>query len=113
MLRSMTDVAFEILGRHEGEISFIDFWNQVSQEMGYTPAQAENKIARFYTEIMLDKRFVSLNKNMWDLRARHKLEEVLIPLENIVIEDDDENDELLDFDEEDDEARESDNDEGY
>ena len=98
----MTDVAFELLSKKKKEITFVRLWDEVSQSMGYTVTQAENKIATFYTELMLDKRFVSLPENMWDLRQRHKYEEVHIELDAIVLEDDeDENDEQINYDDED------------
>lgn len=102
MARSMTDVAFELLGKKKKEVSFSKLWDEVSQTMGFTVSQAENKIANFYSEMMLDKRFVSLPENMWDLRQRHKYEEVHIELDAIVLEDDEDDitDEAGEFDEE-------------
>lgn len=90
MAKSMTDVAYDLLGKKKKEVLFSKLWDEVSQTMGFTPSQAENKIATFYTEMMLDNRFVSMPGNMWDLRQRHKYEEVHIELDSIVLEDDDE-----------------------
>ncbi len=89
MAKSMTDVAFELLGKKKKEVSFTKLWSEVSQTLGFTPSQAENKIAKFYSELMLDKRFVSLSDNTWNLRQRYKYEDVKIELDAIVIEDDD------------------------
>ncbi len=101
MAKSMTDVAFELLGKKKKEVSFAKLWDEVSQTMGFSVAQAENKIANFYSDMMLDKRFVSLPENMWDLRQRHKFEEVHIELDSIVLEDDEEeSEENEDFEDE-------------
>lgn len=101
MASVMTDVAFDLLGRKKKEVSFAKLWDEVSQTMGFSVAQAENKIANFYSEMMLDKRFVSLPENMWDLRQRHKFDEIHIELDSIVLEEDeDENEDMEMFDEE-------------
>ena len=99
MSSTMTDVAFDLLGKKKKEVSFAKLWDEVSQTMGFSVSQAENKIANFYSDMMLDKRFVSLPENMWDLRQRHKFEEVHIELDSIVLEDDDENEDMDVFDE--------------
>lgn len=114
MAKSTTDVAYELLGKKKKEVSFSKLWDEVSQTMGFTTAQADNKIANFYSDMMLDKRFVSLPENMWDLRQRHKFDEVHIELDSIVLEDDDdENEENDSFDEEDEDAGDENNEEAF
>lgn len=100
MASAMTDVAFDLLGRKKKEVSFAKLWDEVSQTMGFSASQAENKIANFYSDMMLDKRFVSLPENMWDLRQRHKFDEIHIELDSIVLEDDDDSEDMEIFDEE-------------
>ena len=48
MAKSTTDVAFELLSKKKKEVSFAKLWDEVSQTMGFTAAQAMNKIANFY-----------------------------------------------------------------
>lgn len=56
--------------------------------MDYTDKEAENKIASFYSSLMLDKKFVILDNNYWDLRIRHKYSETYVDISAIEIEDD-------------------------
>ena len=55
----------------------------------------KRKKSQFYSELMLDNRFASLDNNKWDLRNRRKYDEVHVNTSEIEI-DDEENDELLD-----------------
>jgi len=105
--RSMTDVAFEIMTQKKQEVPFIDLWSHVSTEMGFTPTQAENKIAQFYSAMMLDIRFAALAENMWDLRARRTYNETHFDTSSIALEDDSvKDDEIVDQDYDEDEEYE-------
>jgi len=105
--RSMCDVAFEILASKPGQIPFSELWVMIVEQMGFTPSQAENKIAQFYSALMLDARFAPFEGNVWDLRTRRTYHEVHVDTSKIIIEeefasvdDDDEyiiNEDELDF----------------
>mgnify|MGYP001810167519 CR=1 FL=1 len=88
--RSMCDVALEILTSKPGQISFIELWDGVVKAMGFTPSQAENKIAQFYSDLMVDSHFVRLPgaDNQWDLRTRRTYHEVHVDTSKIIIEED-------------------------
>jgi len=88
--RSMCDVALEILTSKPKEVSFIELWEGVVKVMGFTPSQAENKIAQFYSDLMVDSHFVKLpgNENVWDLRTRRTYSEVHVDTSKIIIEED-------------------------
>ncbi len=90
MAGSMTDVAYELLGKKRKEVTFSKLWSEVSSTLGFTPAQAETKIAKFYSELMLDKRFVSLGDNTWNLRTRYKYDDIKIEIEEIETEEESE-----------------------
>jgi len=83
---SMCDVAFDILTSKPNEVPFIQLWKEVVQQMGFTSSQAENKIAQFYSALMLDVRFAPLEGNIWDLRSRRTYHEVHIDTSKIIIE---------------------------
>jgi len=84
--RSMCDVAFEILTSKPKEVPFIQLWEGVVAQMGFTTSQAENKIAQFYSALMLDVRFAPLEGNVWDLRTRRTYHEVHVDTSKIIIE---------------------------
>lgn len=73
---SLIDYAFECMQKTQDRISFKDLWEQVVEAAGLSEEAANAKVARFYTNLSLDGRFVVLDDNKWDLRERHTLEEV-------------------------------------
>ncbi len=97
MSLSMVDVAYQVLGESSKGMNFVDLWKKVCDKMGYCDKNEVNKMSQFFTNISLDNRFAQID-NVWDLRVRHKLEDVTIDLEALEIEDDE--DEEVVFDEE-------------
>lgn len=93
MAMPLVDIAFDLLSKKKKEVPFIKLWQEVSQIRGLTQAQADDKIAQFYADMTLDSRFVHLKDNNWDLRSRHKFEDVVIKTDAIMVDDEDEEDE--------------------
>lgn len=92
MAKSMVDIAYELMSKKKKEVTFAKLWEEVSQIKGLTQAQADDRIAQFYTDISLDDRFVHLKDNKWDLRSRYKFEDVVVDTDSILVEDEDEED---------------------
>ena len=88
--RSMTDVAYEIMKKEKTVAVFGQLWQEVSKVLGLNETQTTNKIASFYSALMLDTRFTLLADNKWDLRERHKYTETHIDTSAILIDDEDE-----------------------
>lgn len=88
--RSMTDVAYEIMKKEKTVAVFGQLWQEVSKVLGLNEVQTTNKIASFYSALMLDTRFTLLADNKWDLRERHKYTETHIDTSAILIDDEDE-----------------------
>ncbi|MBQ3459499.1 MAG: DNA-directed RNA polymerase subunit delta [Solobacterium sp.] len=93
--QTMTDVAYSCLSKRKREIEFAKLWAEVSKTMKIPEEKLKRKKSQFYSELMLDNRFASLENNKWDLRNRRKYDEVHVNTSEIEI-DDEENDELLD-----------------
>ena len=89
--RSMTDTAYEVMSKKKRAIPFKKLWEEVIEKMGLDPELASDRIAQFYTDMTLDARFTSLKENKWDLKERHKFEEVHVEI--LDLDDDDESDE--------------------
>ena len=53
------------------------------KNLGLSKEEAAAKVSRFYTNLMLDGRFVTLGENEWDLRIRHKFEKVHIDMSEV------------------------------
>ena len=101
VIRSMTDVAFDLLGKKKKAITFKKLWEEVVEVMGYSEAVAANKLATFYANLSLDARFALVEDGKWDLRSRRTFNETHKDLSDILDLDDDE-DEFLDEDSEND-----------
>ena len=88
MKKSMVDVAFDLMTRKKKPVVFLKLWQEVSEIMGFTPAQEEETIAQFYGDLSLDDRFVNVLENKWDLRSRHTYNESVVDTSSIIIDED-------------------------
>ena len=70
--QTMTDVAYNCLARKKKEVDFIKLWGEVAKIMQIPEEKLRRKKSQFYSELMLDTRFASLENNKWDLRNRRK-----------------------------------------
>ncbi len=86
----MAEASVEILEEAKRELSFQELFDKVIVKLGLDEATATKRIAKMYSDLTLDKRFISLPENKWDLRKRHKLDDVLVSTEDIIIEDEEE-----------------------
>ena len=108
----MTDVAYEIMKKEKTVAVFGQLWQEVSKTLGLSEVQTTNKIASFYSALMLDTRFTLLADNKWDLRERHKYTETHIDTSAILIDDEDEeytDDNDSDFEEAEEDEKEENN----
>ena len=88
--RSMTDVAFQLLETKNDQMSFDVLWKEICSELGFSQEQARTKIAIFYTQLIIDGRFVTLGENVWDLRKRCTFDKVHIDMNDVYVDDEDE-----------------------
>ncbi len=93
--QTMTDVAYSCLSKRKKEVEFGKLWTEVSKTMKIPEEKMKRKKSQFYSELMLDTRFASLDNNKWDLRNRRSFSEVHVSTSDIEI-DDDETDEPID-----------------
>lgn len=98
MYLSMVDVAYNLMTKKKKEVDFAKLYQEVSEIKGFTEQEAEDRMSVFYTDITLDGRFITLGENRWDLRERHKFENVHIDMNDVYA---DLEDEELEEDEED------------
>ena len=106
-VKSMTDIAYEIMSKKKRSVPFNKLWEEVAKLTEST----NDYIAQFYSDLILDSRFVSLKDNKWDLKERRKFEETHIDLKEIEIEDEDED--LIVEDDDDENNDSSQDDEDY
>ena len=75
-LLSYTDLTYLIL-KEMGSMNTPTVFKRISDLLGYNEEEYTNKIGDYYTSLTLDKRFVLLNNNEWDIRDRHSVELVV------------------------------------
>lgn len=83
MAKSLLDHAYDYVSGQNQPSKFQDIWAYCVKEAALTPEEAAAKVSRFYTNLMLDGRFVTLGENQWDLRVRHKYESVHIDMSEV------------------------------
>lgn len=88
--QTMADVAYDFLLKRKKEVTFLKLWEAVCKAISIPEEKQRKKKSQFYSEIMLDNRFASLEGNKWDLRNRRKFDEVHMDTSDIELDDDDE-----------------------
>lgn len=96
----MVESAYRALEKADKALTFQELWESVLEDLEIDKNSATNRIAKLYSDLTLDKRFISLPENKWDLKKRHKISEVLKSVDDIIELEDDE-DEYIDYDDED------------
>lgn len=117
--KSMTDVAYTILKTSNEQKPFDILWKDISQELGFSEAQAHAKIAVLYTQLITDGRFITIGENIWDLRERTTFDKIHVDMNDVYGDDDEidlydedaEDSDLYDDDEEEEEESEDEDDE--
>ena len=83
MSKSLIEHAYEFVSKHKESVNFKEIWEYVKQEAGLSEEQASAKVGQFFTNMMLDGRFVTLGDNEWDLRSRHTFDKVHIDMKDV------------------------------
>ena len=83
MAKSLLDYAYDYVSGKTEQSKFQEIWAYCVKEAGLSEEEANQKVSRFYTNLMLDGRFVTLGENEWDLRVRHKFEKVHIDMSEV------------------------------
>lgn len=83
MEKSLLDYAYDFVSKQKDVVSFEEIWKYVVSESGLSEAEANAKVSRFYTNLMLDGRFVTLGENQWDLRSNHTFDKVHIDMKDV------------------------------
>ena len=92
MEKSLLDYGFDVLSASKDPIKFIDLFKKSLELSGLELSESELKIrmSKFYTQLSLDGRFITLTDNYWDLRSRHKFEQVHLDMIDAYSDEDDE-----------------------
>ena len=93
--KSLLDYGFDVLAASKEPVKFIDLFNKALELSGLELSEAELKVrmSKFYTQLSLDGRFITLTDNFWDLRSRHVFEQVHLDMIDAYSDEDDDIDE--------------------
>lgn len=83
MQNSLLDLAEEFLKQNNAEAPFKDIWAYVVKTSGMDEDEIRRSVSRFYTNLLLDGRFVTLGENVWDLRSRQCFDKVHIDMKDV------------------------------
>ena len=95
MNKSLLDYGFDVLSASNEPVKFIDLFNKTVELSGLELSENDkkSKMSKFYTQLSLDGRFITLTDNFWDLRSRHKFEQVHLDMIDAYSDEEDEIDE--------------------
>ena len=82
---SYTDLTYMLLKENKKTMNTPTLFKKICELLEFTDEEYAAKIGDYYTSLTIDKRFVLLENNEWDIRDNHSVQ--------IVIDDDDELDE--------------------
>lgn len=82
-MKSLIELAFDFISEQKEGVSFSKLWDHVKKEANLDEEAVAKKISQFYTNLMLDGRFVNLGDNTWDLRNRHTFDKVHIDMKDV------------------------------
>ena len=81
-LMSYTDLTYMLLKENKKSMNTATVFKEICKLLEYTDEDYANKIGDYYTSLTIDKRFVLLPNNEWDIRDNHSVQ--------IVVEEDEE-----------------------
>ena len=84
-LMSYTDLTEMLLKENKKPMNTPTVFHKICDLLGYGDDEYASKIGDYYTSLTIDKRFVLLENNEWDLRDHHSI--------NLSLEEDDDEDE--------------------
>lgn len=76
-LLSYTDLTYMLLSENKKSMNTPTIFREISNLLGFTEEEYTSKIGDYYTSLTIDKRFVLLENNEWDIRDRHSVELVV------------------------------------
>lgn len=83
MSKSLIEYAYDLISSSKGSVNFKEIWAYVKKQAGLSEEEAAKKAGQFFTNMMLDGRFVTLGENEWDLRERHTFDKVHIDMRDV------------------------------
>lgn len=90
-LLSYTDMTYLLIKENKKPMNTPTIFKEICDLLGYSDDEYSAKIGDYYTSLTIDKRFVLLDSNEWDIRDNHSID--------VSVEEDEEEDEIIEEDE--------------
>lgn len=94
-LLTYVEIACRYLKENKVTLKTPDLFRKVCDLLGFNDSQYAAKIGGFYTSLTMDKRFIVLDNNEWDLRENHSIELVIDDDETDIIEEETDSEEEM------------------
>ena len=98
-LLSYTDITYKIIKENEKSMTTPVLFKEICDLLEYGESEFDSKIGDYYTSLTMDKRFVLLKNNEWDIRDNHSVEIIIDDEDEEVVEEETEDEELEETDE--------------
>ena len=92
-LLSYTDLSYRLLQENKKPMNTPSLFREICNLLEYSDDEFASKIGDYYTSLNIDKRFVLLENNAWDIRDHHSVELVLDDEEEEEVEETEEDEE--------------------
>lgn len=100
-LMSYTDLTYLLIKENKKPMNTPTIFRKICELLEYSDDDYASKIGDYYTSLTIDKRFILMDNNEWDIRDNHSVEIVLDDdLEDEVEEEIDEEEEIEEEEEE-------------
>lgn len=76
-LMSYTDLTYMLIKENKKSMNTPTIFKKICELLDYSDNDYANKIGDYYTSLTIDKRFVLLSNNEWDIRDNHSVEIVM------------------------------------
>lgn len=76
-LMSYTDITYMMLKESKKTMNTPTLFKEICNMLDLSESTFEDKIGDYYTSLTMDKRFVMLDNNEWDIRDNHSIEIVM------------------------------------
>ena len=73
-LMSYTDLTEMLIKENKKPMNTPTVFHKICDLLGYSEDEYASKIGDYYTSLTIDKRFVLLDNNEWDLRDHHSID---------------------------------------
>lgn len=94
-LLSYTDLTYLLLTENNKTMNTPTIFKKIASLLGLSDDEYTSKIGDYYTSLTIDKRFVLLDNNEWDIRDRHSIELIVDEEEEELVEETEEEEETI------------------